>query len=316
MLRGVTHACTQTKILGTTVKTPISVAPTAMQRLGHPDGEIGNAKASHDEAGAFILSSHSTTSMEDVAAACPDSHRFYQLYVYKDINITLDLIKRAQASGYKGIVFTVDTPFLGRRDADVRNKFVLPKSQTLANLSNNPAIAKILHNSSGGSGLQEYVASQTESNLTWNTIAWIRSVTELPIIVKGIMTAEDADLAVQAGAKAIYVSNHGGRQLDSVSASIDVLEEVATAVAGRAEVWFDGGVRTGTDVFKALALGATAVFLGRPVLYALGAGGEAGVRRMLQLINDELRLAMSLAGCASISDITRKHVDTRLSSKL
>eukprot|EP00455_Lapot_gusevi_P028082 TRINITY_DN2984_c0_g1_i3.p1 TRINITY_DN2984_c0_g1~~TRINITY_DN2984_c0_g1_i3.p1 ORF type:complete len:317 (+),score=92.45 TRINITY_DN2984_c0_g1_i3:76-1026(+) len=307
MLRGVQKISTETSLLGRTIRTPICVAPSAMQRMAHPDGEAANMRAASTDAGAFILSSLSTTSLEDVAQAGPNTYKFYQLYVYKDREVTLNLVQRAEAAGYNAIVLTVDTPYLGRRDSDVRLKFKLPPQYRLANFDN-ALLAKRVQVSQGGSGLQEYVASLLDANLTWESVRWLKSVTKLPVFVKGVMTAEDTTLAIEFGADAIIVSNHGARQLDTVPATIEVLPEVVAAAAGRVEVYLDGGVRSGTDVFKALALGARAVFLGRPILYGLAAGGEAGVRRMLQILNDELKLAMALAGCKQISDINRQHV--------
>ncbi|KAJ1717903.1 Hydroxyacid oxidase 1 [Coemansia biformis] len=287
-----------------------------MQRMAHPDGECATARAAQQKNTCMILSSWSTTSVEDVAAstrgAAPQPPNWLQLYIYKDRAATRRLVERAQDAGFAAIAITVDTPFLGRRLADIRNRFQLPPHLTMANFSD-PGKARVDRaEASGGadnaSGLAAYVASQIDPTLNWSHVAWVKSFARIPVLVKGILTAEDAELAVRAGVDGIIVSNHGGRQIDTAPATIDVLEEVCRAVDGRVEVFLDGGVRRGTDVLKALALGARAVFLGRPVLWALSYGGEAGVVEMLDIIGEELRLAMALAGCASIADIRREHV--------
>ncbi|KAJ2741716.1 Hydroxyacid oxidase 1 [Coemansia sp. BCRC 34301] len=257
----------------------------------------------------MVLSSWSTTSIEDVASATSgEGVKWMQLYVYKDREATRRLIERAQDSGYTAIALTVDTPYLGRRLADMRNRFRLPPHLAMANFSDAGKAQVGTPGADGASGLAAYVASQIDPSLNWQDVAWVKSVARIPVLVKGILTAEDATLAIEAGVDGIIVSNHGGRQLDTVPPTIDVLEEVCRAVQGRADVFLDGGVRRGTDVFKALALGARAVFLGRPVLWALNCNGEDGVVEMLDLINEELRLAMALAGCSSVADITRSHV--------
>ncbi|KAJ2237232.1 Hydroxyacid oxidase 1, partial [Coemansia sp. RSA 475] len=287
--------------------------PTAMQRMAHPEGECATARASVRKGTCMILSSWSTTSIEDVTASTPNSHapKWLQLYIYKDREATKRLIERAQDSGYTAIALTVDTPFLGRRLADIRNRFQLPPHLTMANFSDQGKAqvgkADAASAADNASGLAAYVASQIDPTLSWKHVQWVKSVARIPVLVKGILTAEDARLAVDAGVDGIIVSNHGGRQIDTAPATIDVLEEVCHAVAGRVEVYLDGGVRRGTDVFKALALGATAVFLGRPVLWALSYNGEDGVVEMLDMINEELRLTMALAGCVNISDISRDH---------
>ncbi|KAJ2345640.1 Hydroxyacid oxidase 1 [Coemansia erecta] len=317
VLRDVSKIDMQTTVQGRSVSSPICIAPTAMQRMAHPEGECATARASVRKNTCMILSSWSTTSIEDVAASTPDNNgglppKWLQLYIYKDREATKRLIERAQDSGYTAIALTVDTPFLGRRLADIKNRFQLPPHLTMANFSDQGKAqvgkADAASAADNASGLAAYVASQIDPTLSWKHVQWVKSVARIPVLVKGILTAEDAQLAVEAGVDGIIVSNHGGRQMDTAPATIDVLEEVCKAVDGRVEVYLDGGVRRGTDVFKALALGAQAVFLGRPVLWALGYNGENGVVEMLDMINEELRLAMALAGCVKISDITREHV--------
>ncbi|KAJ2392954.1 hypothetical protein GGI23_005113 [Coemansia sp. RSA 2559] len=319
ILRDVSRVDTSTKVLGAAISSPICIAPTAMQRMAHPDGECATARAAARKQTCMILSSWSTTSVEDVAAAAGSAAaassppRWLQLYIYKDREATRRLIERAQSSGYSAIALTVDTPFLGRRLADMRNRFRLPPHLIMANFADKQTMAQVssaaqpLSAAENSSGLAAYVASQIDPTLSWDHVAWVKRVSRLPVLLKGVLTAEDAELAVQAGVDGIIVSNHGGRQMDTVPATIDVLEEVCRAVRGRVQVYLDGGVRRGTDVLKALALGATAVFLGRPVLWALNYNGEDGVVEMLDMINEEFRLAMALAGCPSISDIKRDH---------
>ncbi|KAJ1817451.1 Hydroxyacid oxidase 1 [Coemansia sp. RSA 2671] len=304
VLRDVSTVSLSTTILGQHIASPICIAPTAMQRMAHPDGELATARAAERRSTCMVLSSWSTTRIEDVAVG--SGVKWLQLYVYKDREATRRLIERAQDSGYTAIALTVDTPFLGRRLPDIRNRFRLPPHLTMANFVDQGKAQ--VGAADNASGLAAYVASQIDPTLNWSHVQWVKSVARIPVLVKGILTAEDARLAVDAGVDGIIVSNHGGRQLDTVPATIDVLEEVCRAVDGRIEVYLDGGVRRGTDVFKALALGARAVFLGRPVLWALNYNGEDGVVEMLDMINEELRLAMSLAGCVSVTDITRSHV--------
>ncbi|KAJ2158990.1 Hydroxyacid oxidase 1 [Coemansia sp. RSA 552] len=318
ILRDVSRLDTSTSVQGQEISSPICIAPTAMQRMAHPDGECATARAAQRKNTCMVLSSWSTTSIEDVAQSMvpgKNTPKWMQLYIYKDRVATRKLIERAQDSGYTAIALTVDTPFLGRRLADIRNKFKLPPHLTMANFSDQGK-QKVGGQQQDGpqstaenlSGLATYVASQIDPTLSWDHVAWVKSVSKIPVLVKGVLTAEDARLAVEAGVDGIIVSNHGGRQMDTAPATIDVLEEVCQAVDGRIEVYLDGGVRRGTDVFKALALGAKAVFLGRPALWALHYNGEDGVVEMLDMINEEFRLAMALAGCVKVSDINRKHV--------
>ncbi|KAG0283149.1 Hydroxyacid oxidase 1 [Linnemannia gamsii] len=345
ILRDVSKVDTKTTLLGHTVSSPICIAPTAMQRLANDAGEKATARAAAKAKKCMILSSWSTTSAEDTIAAgqeIPVDQSstsglplfWFQLYVYKDRVVTEQLIRRVEKAGYKALVITVDTPFLGRRLADVRNVFKLPGHMTMANFENKDSkvtMATILDQNEDSdegvdvtydkatgatkrvvrqeSSLAAYVVSQIDPTLNWSDIAWVRSITKLPVVVKGVLTAEDAKLAADTGVEGILVSNHGGRQLDGVLATIDALPEVLDAVKGRGvEVYIDGGVRKGTDVLKALALGAKAVFLGRPILWGLAHDGEEGVSLALNLLQQEFELAMALAGCCKIEDINRDHV--------
>lgn len=301
-----------TTVLGTRVALPVLIAPTAFQRLAHPEGELATARAAAAAGTVMILSTLATTTLEDVAAAHDrarqaagreeDGARWFQLYVYKDRGITRALVERAEAAGYAALVLTVDAPYLGRRLRDVRNAFALPAGLTVANLAG--AGKETLGRADGDSGLAAYVATMLDPTLTWRDVAWLRSITRLPVLVKGVVRGDDAALAAEHGAAGVIVSNHGGRQLDTAVATADALAEVVDAVAGRAEVLVDGGVRRGTDVLKALALGARAVLVGRPVVWGLAVGGEEGVARAFAMLREELDLAMALAGVASVRHLS------------
>nr|GEW55069.1 peroxisomal (S)-2-hydroxy-acid oxidase GLO1-like [Tanacetum cinerariifolium] len=293
-----------TQVLGFKISMPIMVAPTAMQKMAHPEGEYATARASAAAGTIMTLSSWGTSSVEEVASTGPGV-RFFQLYVYKDRNVVTQLVKRAEKAGFKAIVLTVDTPRLGRRESDIKNRFVLPPNLTLKNFDGLD-LGKL--DKTDDSGLASYVAGQVDRSLSWKDIMWLKTITSLPILVKGVLTAEDARIAVQFGVAGIVVSNHGARQLDYVPATIMALEEIVRATQGRVPVFLDGGVRRGTDVFKALALGASGVFIGRPVVFSLAVDGEAGVRKTLQMLHDELELTMALSGCRSLAEITRNHI--------
>jgi isopentenyl diphosphate isomerase/L-lactate dehydrogenase-like FMN-dependent dehydrogenase len=277
---------TATTVLGTEVAVPILIAPLALQRMAHPDGELATARAAAASGTIMCLSTASTTRPAEVAAAAPDAPRWFQVYVFGDRSITEELIAEAVENGFSALVLTADTPYLGRRERDVRIDFQIPEHLTV--------VGDIF-----GHGF--------DTSLSWRDLEWLAGY-ELPVVVKGILTAEDALLACEHGAGAVVVSNHGGRQLDGVPASLDVLEEVVEAVDGRAEVLLDGGVRRGTDAIKALALGARAVLIGRAMVWGLAVAGEEGVRDVLRLLRDEVELGLALLGCSSPADVTRAHV--------
>jgi 4-hydroxymandelate oxidase len=294
-----------TSVLGQPVAMPVLVAPTAFHRLATPEGELATARAAGAAGTAMILSTLSTTRIEEVVAAA-SGPVWFQLYIYRDRGATEGLVRRAEAAGCRALVLTVDAPLLGRRERDVRNRFRLPPGLAVANLL--PEGYGEMPPAAADSGLAAYVASFLDPALTWRDVAWLRSITELPILVKGIVRPDDALRAAEAGAAGVVVSNHGGRQLDTSPATLDVLPEIVDALAAhghRIEVLMDGGVRRGTDVLKAVALGARAVLVGRPVLWGLAAAGEDGAASVLRLLRDELDLAMALAGAPTIADITR-----------
>jgi 4-hydroxymandelate oxidase len=291
-----------TAVLGTPISMPIVVAPTAFQRLAHPDGELATVRAAGAAGTLMILSTLSTTAVEEVTAAATGPV-WFQLYVYRDRAATAALVQRVEAAGCKALVLTVDAPLLGRRERDVRNRFALPPGLSIENMHAHGmgAVGSDLPDS----GLAAYFASLLDPALTWKDLEWLRSITRLPVIVKGVVRPDDARRAISHGASAIVVSNHGGRQLDTSPATISVLPAIADAVAGQAEILLDGGVRRGTDVVKALALGARAVLIGRPVLWGLTVAGQAGVSAALGMLRAELDLALALCGCPHVGGLDR-----------
>ncbi|MBD1899653.1 alpha-hydroxy-acid oxidizing protein [Trichocoleus sp. DQ-A3] len=301
MLVDVSQRDLSTTILGQSLQLPILIAPMAFQCLAHPDGEIATAKAAAKMGTAMVLSTLATKSIEEVASVANQTPQWFQLYVHRDRALTRALVERAYAAGFQALCLTVDAPLLGKRERDTRNQFVLPSGMELANLATLTDLE--ISYKPGESGLFAYFLEQLNPALTWKDLEWVQSLSPLPLVVKGILRGDDALRAVEHGAKAVIVSNHGGRQLDGAIATIDALSEVVAAVGDTAEVLVDGGIRRGTDVLKALALGAKAVLLGRPVLWGLAVGGEAGVRHVLELLRDELDLAIALSGCAKLQDI-------------
>jgi len=304
MLVDVSQRNLSTTILGESLELPILIAPMAFQCLAHPEGELATAKAAKELGTTMVLSTLATKSLEAVANV--GSLRWFQLYVHRDRALTKALVERAYQAGFQAICLTLDAPVLGKREKDTRNQFVLPPGMELANLTTMTDLA--IPFTSGESGLFAYFLAQLNPALTWSDLAWLRSLSPLPLVVKGILRGDDALRAVECGAKVVIVSNHGGRQLDGAIATIDALSEVVAAVGDKAEVLVDGGIRRGTDVLKALALGAKAVLLGRPVLWGLAVGGQTGVQQVLELLRDELDLAMALSGCATLKDIDQSLV--------
>ena len=286
---------TATTLLGMPVRLPVGIAPTAVHGLCCPDGEVATARAAARQGILFTFSTLASRPMEDVAGV--DGPRWFQLYAHKKRTIAADLVTRAAACGFGAIVVTADLPVFGRRERELRAGYERGVARHYGCLTQYLELY-------GDEAVSELHAFQVQ----WSDIEWLRGLTDLPIVVKGIMTGEDAALACEHGADGVWVSNHGGRQLDRVAATVDVLEECVQAVAGRAEVYVDGGIRRGTDVLTALALGARAVFAGRPWLYALAAGGEEGVVTAVDVLRAELEIAMALLGTPSLADVTRAHV--------
>jgi 4-hydroxymandelate oxidase len=297
VLVDVDNVTTGTTVLGTAASMPVLVAPTAFQRLAHPDGEAATASAAAAVGTVFCQSTVSSLRPRELAASVPAGLRWFQLYWPRDREHTRELVDEVAASGYSALVLTVDLPHVGVRERDLRTAFQVPDELPLPNVS-----------SSDFDRSETGLGGVVDRTLTWRDLEWLRGVSSLPLVVKGVLTAEDARLACEHGAAGVVVSNHGGRQLDGVSATLDALPEVVEAVDGRADVLLDGGVRRGTDVLKALALGARATLVGRAPLYGLAAAGEDGVRHVLELLRDELLVGLALLGCASPEAVTRAHI--------
>jgi isopentenyl diphosphate isomerase/L-lactate dehydrogenase-like FMN-dependent dehydrogenase len=289
----------ETTVLGTRVSMPLLVAPTAIQRLAHPDGEPGMARAAAAAGTVMCLSTLATATPADVAAAAPGAPRWFQLYVFRDRGVTRSFLEQAVEHGYGAIVLTVDAPRLGRRERDFRTGFRVPGEITV------PSMAA-LGGWEGATPLE--LLGAIDPSLSWSDLDELRSLAPLPLVLKGIQTAEDALLAVEHGVDAIVVSNHGGRQLDAVAPTAELLPEIVDAVGTELEVYVDGGIRRGSDVVKALALGATAALAGRAPLWGLACEGEAGARRVLELLREEIELALALCGCTSPAQVLESHV--------
>ena len=335
VLRDISLIDTSASVFGTRTMVPIGVAPTAMQCLAHPDGEVATAAACKESNIAMGLSSFATSTVEDVAAANGSGPRVLQLYLFEEREHSRKLIQRAKAAGYKAIFLTVDTPMLGRRNLEIRNQFKLPKPYKIANFveeSTSAASETVMGGSSQDTGAKKSTSTKGHhdgksrrppsgpisfhSHAPNPTLCWERDINwikeqcapEMELWLKGIATAEDAILAVHHGVDGIVVSNHGGRQLNGALATIDALPEVVEAVGGKIPVHVDGGIRHGTDVFKALALGADFVWIGRPVLWGLAYKGQEGVEICLRLLSDEFRLCMGLAGTIRVGDISKEYL--------
>ena len=298
VLVDVGNVTTATTVLGTEVAMPLLVAPTAFQRLCHPEGELAMARAAARAGTVLSLSTLSSVTPAELEAAAPGAPKWFQLYWSRDRGFTEELVQATVEAGFTALMLTVDLPIAGRRERDARAGFVLPDHLPL------PNIPLALRREDFHSALGAVV----DDTLTWRDLEWLRSVCPLPLAVKGILTSEDAVLAAEHGAAAVVVSNHGGRQLDGVPAALDALPEVVETVGERVEVLVDGGIRRGTDVLKALALGAKAALTGRAALWGLAAEGEEGAARVLELLREELESGLKLLGCTSPVEVTRAHV--------
>jgi 4-hydroxymandelate oxidase len=290
---------TRVKLFGREMPFPILLAPTAYHKLAHPEGELATVRGANASGATMVLSTYSTTSLEEVAAAAKGP-LWFQLYVQPDRDFTRALVHRAEAAGYQALAVTVDAPVLGLRYREQRTKFTLPPGMERANL-------KGLATAKGGQrpGENEIYSATLDPKVTWKDIEWLRSLTKMPVLLKGVLNGDDAGRAVDAGVSGIIVSNHGGRNLDTVPATIEALPEVVAKVAGRIPVLVDGGIRRGTDVLKALATGASAVLIGRPYVYGLAVGGADGVAHVVNILRREFEAAMALAGRTSLADIDR-----------
>jgi isopentenyl diphosphate isomerase/L-lactate dehydrogenase-like FMN-dependent dehydrogenase len=291
-----------TTVLGHPIGFPVMIAPAGGHGLAHPEGELATARAAGKAGTIMFLSTSSNYSMEEVAAAA-SGPLFFQLY-HRGYDISEMLVHRAEEAGYAAICLTVDTPVSGPKERDIRNRFVRPRGLELGNFHGQQVV---LDRMAGTDESTDWNPPYTHP-LTWRELEWLRSLTSLPLILKGIRTGEDARLCVENGVDGILVSNHGGRQVDGTLSSIETLPEIVEAAGGRAEIYMDGGIRRGIDVLRALALGARAVLIGRPLFWGLAVDGEAGVGKVLQLLRQELDRAMGYCGVTSVGGITRSLV--------
>jgi len=313
-----------TTILGTPVESPLVLAPIGLAALAHPEGERAAARAAANKGIISTLSSSSTWSLEDVAEATPDDARWFQLYIWRDREVTREVVERARAAGYRALVVTVDVPVAARRERDLRNGFEIPPRPTIRQAGDVLRHVEwftrrgwdevfghglVMGNFGKKSGIgkrvvmMDYVNTMFDPSVTWDDLEWLKSIWGGDILIKGITNQDDAREAVARGANGVWVSNHGGRQLDGLPATIDVLPGIVDAVDGKAEVFLDSGVRRGSDVIKALARGARACMIGRPYVYGLGAGGQVGVERVIDHIRAEIDANLALIGCSSVGKL-------------
>ncbi len=307
ILKGVATPELSTTLFGNSVALPFFPAPVAMLKLAHPHGELAVGRAMNQLTLPYIASTMATTSLEDVAQETKNTAAYFQLYCFKDRALTKSLIQRAEQAKYKGLVVTVDAQILGKREADIRHQFHLPTPLKLENLDYQSNLA--LH-ASEGSGA-ERVSAHFDTSLDWKSLEAMLADTKLPWAIKGVLHPEDATIAASLGAKAIFISNHGGRQLDGVPTALEVLPLFAKVLKGQTEIFVDGGIRRGTDIIKAILLGANGVLIGKPLVWALAVGGQAGIIRMMQILEEELRLGMCLLGCSSLENLDDRYLFNR-----
>jgi len=296
VLQDVSKVSAALTLFGTELRAPVLVAPMGYLRLAHDRGEVAMAEGVAAAGTILCASTMATMTLEETAAAEPEFARWFQIYVHTDRDLTRSLVERARDAGYEAIVFTVDLPVLGVRKRDVRNDFDMPPGMELANMG-------VSAHGGEGSGLAAYAQSSLDSALAPADIEWLHHISGLPVIVKGILRGDIAQVAVDAGAAGVIVSNHGGRQLDTTVPTAVALPEVVAAVDGRVPVLVDGGIRSGTDIIKALAMGAAAVLVGRPLLWALAVDGPGGVTALLEQLREDLERSMALCGAATIADL-------------
>ena len=326
-LNNVSVVDTATRVLGCQLRVPYFLSPTGMSRLFHHHKEIGVARSAARQGTLYTLSTMATSSIEDVAAAAPGAPRMFQMYILRDRGLMQELLQRARKAGYTALCLTVDTAIAGNRERDRRQGMTMPPRLTLRSFLSFAAsiswslnflrdpdfrLANVVHRvdalGGGAMALIDYVNSQFDPGVTWKDAAWLAQEWGGPFVIKGMSTADDARKAIDAGATAAMLSNHGGRQLDVVAAPFETLPSIREAVGDRLELIVDGGIRRGTHILKALALGANACSIGRPYLYGLAAGGEAGVDRALTLLSDEVARGLALLGCRSIAELGPLHV--------
>lgn len=308
VLRDITERKTDTTILGQLISFPVLLTPIACLRRFHPEGELAAARAARSADTISIVSTGACYDFKEIAKAAQGSV-WLQLYAYRDKGVTQRLVQGAEAAGYKAICVTVDVPVDGKRERDLRNRYYYPREMLYRNLKG--LGVKGVSRSMGDAELLAFAGRELRVALTWDYLEWLKGITKLPILLKGIMSSDDALRAISSGVQGIVVSNHGGRQLDGVPASVDVLPSVAQAVEGRVEILLDSGIRRGADVLRAIALGARAVLLGRPYAWALAVDGQRGVGRALEILREEFSTSMALAGCTRVSEISADLIQRR-----
>lgn len=289
-------------LFGNNISLPIILAPTGSQMLTHPDGELAVRRAADQVSTIMTVATTSTYPMESIckAGAAPI---WFQLYLFKDRGLNQEIVARAESSGFQAIALTVDSPVFGKRERDIRNHYALPPGLVYENLP--------LAGESDGRDVSTFMNENWKNDIGWSDVEWLSQETKLPVLIKGICHPEDAHLSIEHGASGVWVSNHGGRQLDSAPATIDVLPDIAHRVAQRVPIVLDGGIRRGLDVLKAIALGATAVAIGRPMLWGLAVAGQQGVAQILTILKEELANGMTLCGCSNIQEITKELIFSR-----
>lgn len=301
VLRNVSEISMKTKVLDFNLDYPILLDPVSLHQLSHPRGELETAEAAEIAHTIMVLSSLSSTPLEDVAKAS-NATKWFQLYWYKDRDLTKSMVERAENSNYKAIVLTIDAPVLGHREKDSYNRFTLPEGVKLRNYASLEQ-STFTSSSDPESGLARYVFSQFDNSITWNDLDWLTGLTNLPILLKGVQTKEDAQKSKNYDIKGIIISNHGGRQLDNSLSSIECLPRVKQAVGDNVEILLDSGIRRGSDIFKAIALGAKAVLIGRPYIWGLAVNGKEGIVHVIDILKKEFQETMGLVGCTKIEDI-------------
>jgi isopentenyl diphosphate isomerase/L-lactate dehydrogenase-like FMN-dependent dehydrogenase len=297
-LRNVSDPDLSVSLFGRSFAAPLGFGPTAFHRLVHDDGEVATARAAKTANVPMAVSVMSSVALEEVAARSGHDDLWFQTYIFKDRALTTRLVRRAEEAGYRCVVVTVGCPVPGKRDKNIANRFALPASVTAANFERSDVV---VHNNP----ISSVDGAELDTSLTWRDIEWLQRTAELPIILKGVLNPHDVAPALDVGIAGMVVSNHGGRQLDTTMSTIAILPEIAAAVSGRVPLLVDSGFRRGTDILKAIALGADAVLLGRPVVWALAVDGESGVIDAVGMLTEELRLAMQICGCATLTDIRR-----------
>lgn len=295
-LRDASERDLATTALGVKIPFPLLLAPTGYQTLSHPEGEVETARGAGAAGVPMLLSTVATRTLEDVARAATGP-LWFQLYMMRDMAVNEWLVRRAERNGFRAIVFTVDASFMANRERDRRNRL------SFANVNVENLLTRTEDAPATILAARHYVDLEWKEDISWGDVEWLKDRTSLPIVIKGLLTAQDAELAVEHGAAGIVVSNHGGRQLDGAPATLDVLPEIADAVGGRLEIYLDGGVRRGTDILKAVALGAQAVCIGRPYVWGLAADGARGVRRVIEMLKYEFDTAMALTGMRSVTEL-------------